>query len=421
MYSRLFVILLFITGISFGSSAEAQNNRGAKQLQQLLKQFPSADTNKDGKLTWQEAIAYRNKMGAAPGTAGNRAAGRNQGRGVPTTFNVDAGWDLERFPEEAVCYMSASRIKETFEKVGSGKGPAVVSYPKPNDGALRVVGVGHSFMVPGYKTMPLIAQGAGMDQPLYTHVGGGMTGSARYKWEQENGIFQFKGKPYPKLLSSIANAEWEAMMFGPYFQDQPKYYSCWIDFCLKYNPEMKFYLSDAWPQLSQLKEKPESEDFFTNEVLDQLAEERRVLHAQVIDPLRKAYPGKVFILPTSDSMVLAAKHFLRGELPGIEGLHRMIGRKERSLWRDQLGHLGPGFERLEGYVFYATLYGKSPELIEDNIPFGGNTTFPSASLDKIFRKIAWQAVSEHPYSGITDKNGDGINDASEEPALQSSP
>ena len=416
MYSRLFVILLFITGISFGSSAEAQNNRGAKQLQQLLKQFPAADANKDGKLTWQEA----------PGAAGNRAAGngaagRNQGRGVPTTFNVDAGWNLERFPEEAVCYMSASKIKETYEKVGSGRGPAVVSYPKPNDGALRVVGVGHSFMAPGYKTMPLIAQGAGMDQPLYTHVGGGMTGSARYKWEQENGIFQFKGKPYPKLLSSIANAEWEAMMFGPYFQDQPKYYSCWIDFCLKYNPEMKFYLSDAWPQLSQLKEKPESEDFFTDEVLDQLAEERRVLHAQVIEPLRKAYPGKVFILPTSDSMVLAAKHFLRGELPGIEGLHRMIGRKERSLWRDQLGHLGPGFERLEGYVFYATLYGKSPELIEDNIPFGGNTTFPSASLDKIFRKIAWQAVSEHPHSGITDKNGDGINDASEEPALQSSP
>lgn len=426
MYSRLFIILLIITGISFGSSAEAQNNRGAKQLQQLLKQFPAADANKDGKLTWQEAIAYRNKMGGAPGAAGNRAAGngaagRNQGRGVPTTFNVDAGWNLERFPEEAVCYMSASKIKETYEKVGSGRGPAVVSYPKPTDGALRVVGVGHSFMMPGYKTMPLIARGAGMNQPLYTHVGGGMTGSARYKWEQENGIFQFKGKPYPKLLSSIANAEWEAMMFGPYFQDQPKYYSCWIDFCLKYNPEMKFYLSDAWPQLSQLKEKPKSEDFFTDEVLDQLAEERRVLHAQVIDPLREAYPGKVFILPTSDSMVLAAKHFIRGELPGIEGLHRMIGSKERSLWRDQLGHLGPGFERLEGYVFYATLYGKSPELIEDNIRFGGNTSFPSDSLDQMFRKIAWQAVSEHPYSGITDKNGDGINDALEEPALQRSP
>ena len=276
-------------------------------------------------------------------------------------------------------------------------------------------------MMPGYKTMPLIAKGAGMDQPLYTHTGGGMSGSARYKWEQENGIFGFQGKPYPKLLSSIANADWEAMMFGPYFQDQPKYYSCWIDFCLKYNPDMKFYLSDAWPQLVQLKETPKSEAFFTEEILDQLAEERKKMHAEVIDPLREAYPGKVFILPTSDSMVLAAKHFLRGELPGIEGLHRVIGKKERSLWRDKLGHLGPGFERLEGYVFYATLYGKSPELIEDKIPFGGNSSFPSKSLDQMFRKIAWQAVSEHPYSGITDKNGDGVSDAAEPPVLQSAP
>ena len=414
MNSRVLFILLFIAGVAFGPSTYAQTNGKAKRLQQLLKQFPAADTNQDGKLTWQEALAYRNKMGAEAGR-------RNQGRGVPTTFEVNAGWELEKFPKEAVCYMPASQIKATYTKVAGGKAAAVVSHSKPTDGALRVVGVGHSFMMPGYKTMPLIAKGAGMDQPLYTHVGGGMTGSARYKWEQENGIFGFEGKPYPKLLSSIANAEWEAMMFGPYFQDQPKYYSCWIDFCLKYNPEMKFYLSDAWPQLSQLKEKPKSEAFFTDKVLDQLAEERTKMYALVIDPLRKAYPGKVFILPTSDSMVLAAKHFMRGELPGIEGLHRAIGKKERSLWKDQLGHLGPGLERLEGYVFYATLYGKSPELIKDDIPFDGNATFPSTSLDKMFRKIAWQAVSEHPYSGITDKNGDGIGDALKEPVLQDSP
>ena len=72
-------------------------------------------------------------------------------------------------------------------------------------------------------------------------------------------------------------------------------------------------------------------------------------------------------------------------------------------------------------MFYATLYGKSPELIEDNIPFGGNTNFPSTSLDQMFRKIAWQAVSEHPYSGITDKNSDGMSDVLEDPALQTSP
>ena len=182
MNLRAFFVLLFITGLAFGPPAYSQNSGNAKRLQQLLRQFPAADTNQDGKLTWQEALAYRKKMVPSVTKAGDR----NQGRGVPTTFEVDAGWELDKFPKEAICYLPASQIKATYAKVAAGKGPAVVSHSKPTDGALRVVGVGHSFMMPGYKTMPLIAKGAGMDQPLYTHVGGGITGSARYKWEQEN-------------------------------------------------------------------------------------------------------------------------------------------------------------------------------------------------------------------------------------------
>ena len=139
-----------------------------------------------------------------------------------------------------------------------------------------------------------------------------MTGSARYKWEQENGIFQFDGRPNPKLLASIANAEWDAMMWGPYFNDRPEYYSCWIDFCLKYNPNMTFYLSDAWPQLYQLEETPKSEAFFTPQVFDKMGAEKRAIYSKIIASLRADYPDKVFIMPTSDAMVLAGKHYLNG-------------------------------------------------------------------------------------------------------------
>lgn len=398
MRSLILVATVVVVAISFSTLGVAQEKATARQLQGLLKKYPDADANGDGKLTAAEAITYRNKV------LGNGGKGKNwqsKKRGIQRQFKADPGWELERFPEHAVCYKTPDEIKLIFEKVAAGKQPSVVSYPKPRDGALRVVGVGHSFMGPGYKTLPVISSGAGMKQPLYTHVGGGMTGSARYKWEQENGIFQFDGKPFPKLLSSIANAEWDAMMFGPYYNDRSSYYSCWIDFCLKYNPDMKFYLSDAWPQLDQLDENPKSEAFFTEEVMEQMGREKRATYAETLDPLVKAYPGKVFVLPTSDAMVLAAKHYLRGELPGVEGLHRAIGKKERSLWRDQLGHLGPGFERLEGYVFYATLYQRSPEQIEDAISFGGNAKFPSPELDRIFRKIAWQAVVENPFSGVS--------------------
>ena len=396
MKNTLFLAVIALASVATMQSGVAQEAAGVRQLQQLLKKYPAADSNGDGKLTVAEALAYRNKVQG-------KNAGKNNGKGIKRQFEVDPGWDLKRFPDDAVCYKTPEEIAEIYKKVARNR-PAVVSYPKPSDSALRVVGVGHSFMAPGYKTLPLIAKGAGMKQPLYTHTGGGMTGSARYKWEQENGIFKFKGKPHPKLLASIANGQWDAMMFGPYYNDRAVYYSCWIDFCLKYNPDMKFYLSDAWPQLDMLDENPKSEAFFTEEVLDRLGKERRETYAESLEPLLEAYPGKVFVLPTSDAMVLAAKYFVRGELPGIEGIHRVIGKKERSLWRDQLGHLGPGFERLEGYVFYATLYQQSPEEIQNEIPFAGSKDFPSPELDRMFRKIAWQAVSEHPNAGVKATN-----------------
>ena len=98
------------------------------------------------------------------------------------------------------------------------------------------------------------------------------------------------------------------------------------------------------------------------------------------------------------------------ELPGLKGLYKIIDRKESSIWRDRIGHIHPDLESLEGYVFYATLYGKSPELISTPIKFTEDSTLLSAALDKIFHEIAWKAVVEHPLSGVTDKNKNGIGD-----------
>ena len=368
-----------------------------QQLERLLKRFPQADTNGDGKLSLAEVEAYRKR----------RNVGRTgSDRGAPRAFKVDAGWDKSRFPEHAVCYLSPEEIAELYGKV--------TSYEKPKDDSLRIVATGHSFMAPGFKTLPLISRAAGFqEQALLTHTGGGITGSARYKWEQENGIFQFDGKPQPKLLASISNAQWDVMLWGPYFNDRAAYYRCWIDFCQQYNPGMKFYLSDAWPQLYQLSPTPKSERELTASVIARMGRERRREYASIMEELNRDYPGKVFVLPTSRAMVLAAEYYHRGELPGVEGVHTALGKKQRSLWRDPLGHLGPGFGQLEGYVFYATIYGRSPEKIEGDIPFERKGGYPSAKLDRIFRRIAWQAVTSDSLSGVSDENGDGVADARE--------
>lgn len=364
------------------------------ELADLLKKFPKADTNGDGRLSEDEATAQRKKL--------TRRSTRPR-RGVKRTFKVDPGWNADRFPEHAMCYRTPDELKKIH--------PKVVSYDKPTDGALRIVATGHSFMVPGFKVLPTICELAGFKQPLHTHTGGGMTGSARYKWEEENGIFQFEGKPKPKLLTSIANAEWDAMMWGPYFQDRSEYYACWVDYGLKYHPHMKFFLSDAWPSIQSLDKKPQSEEELTHELFARLEKERQAPYRAIMTTLNAKYPDKVFILPTSAAMVLAVDYYHRGKLPGIEGIHSAVGKKERSLWRDPLGHLGPGFDRLEGYVFYATIYGKSPELLKEDVSIDDKPgTFPTRALDNVFRKIAWQAVINNPLSGVTDKDGDGVRD-----------
>lgn len=367
-----------------------------KQLAKFLKQYPESDADGDGKLTEKEAAAYRKALQNS----------RGQVAGKKGTFVPDPGWKEETFPEHAVCYLTPEQLMTQY-------GGDFPDLPKSDDGVLRVVGTGHSFMKPGYLTLPHICEAAGFTQPLHTHTGGGMTGSVRYKWEQENGIFDFDKRPKPILLPAIANAGWDAMLWGPYDQDQPEYYRCWIDYCLQYNPDMKFYLSDAWIRLWPFigGKPPADESEYTPEMLSNLEAEKHELFKGFITKMQEEYPDKIYIIPTSLAVTKAAVLQVKGELPGVESLHKMVTGEDRSIWRDHRGHLGTGFDRLEGYVFYSTLYQKSPELIENGIHFSGKQQgYPSDELDQVFRKLAWQAVIENPLSGVVDSDGDGIGD-----------
>ena len=49
-------------------------------------------------------------------------------------------------------------------------------------------------------------------------------------------------------------------------------------------------------------------------------------------------------------------------------------------------------------------------LLAGCVVMSAETHARDARLDKIFREIAWKAVVEHPLSGVTDKNKNGIGD-----------
>ena len=156
---------------------------------------------------------------------------------------------------------------------------------------------------------------------------------------------------------------------------------------------------------------PKDESEYTAGLLTKLEFEKHELFKGFITKMQAEYPGKIFIIPTSLAVTKAAVLQVKGKLPGVESLHKLVTGKERSIWKDHRGHLGTGFDRLEGYVFYSTLYKKSPELIKNEINLPGKKQgYPSTELDRVFRKIAWQAVIENPLSGVVDSDGDGHGD-----------
>jgi hypothetical protein len=374
--------------------------------------FDRIDADSNGRISPRElhdAVVARAKrqrgsrsVEKTPGRFQRPQPKHQTSRPVPTPW-LGYGHDDHPDIRGATYLKSPEQIPALLD--GSNRKPeGALSYPKGS--GLRIVGTGHSWMRPGYSTLPAIARAAGLEQQLRVNSRGGEAGAARMMWEYENGILSSRGRANPVCMAAITTGQWDVMMWGGYTNDRPTYYLAWIDFCLKHNSKMEFYRFNGWPQwahgFGDGDREPKIENY--------RAKARRTHErtAKLVAELDKRYPNKVHILPTSEAMLLALEHYFEGKLPGIVALDQRAERKGPAIWRDG-GHLDAPMAWLEGYVFYATLYQKSPELIKGRL----DARVVSNELDAVFRKIAWQAVINNPLSDVTDRNGNGIGDALE--------
>jgi len=280
-----------------------------------------------------------------------------------------------------------------------------LSYPKGN--GLRMLATGHSWVAPAMKTIGPIALEAGFDgHHLLSHLNGGGRGSARSIWAAEHGL-DYPGRPEGAqkktiLLPATETGQWDVMTWGSYPWDTPEDYSKWIDVCLKTNPKMIFYIQVSWPRAQDGATAPGTY------AIEKFLERQKQINATykgLVDGLSAKYPGKIHVIPAGDGICELLKLLLDKRLPYIQ---QVDSQKQPvpGIYMDG-GHLdekNSGMDWFEGYVYYATLYKRSPELIK------GRFKVPDDELDKVFRRVAWQVVTRHPLSGVTDRDGDGIGD-----------
>ena len=132
------ILLLVVVALAMTATfSNAQSRQLSEtQLSRLLKRFPQADANGDGKLTQEEFDAARKKFQQTTRGKGSPAATAQR---MPV---FDPGWEKENFPPHAVSLKTPEEIMAIYKsrpKARSAAANDAMSFPKPADGIMRIV------------------------------------------------------------------------------------------------------------------------------------------------------------------------------------------------------------------------------------------------------------------------------------------
>ena len=344
----LFCVACFLPASGAAQVTSENNDR----LRAALKQHPEADTDGDGILTLDEAKTLRKRLQAERSRRPDRKPTR------------------PRRP------FDAARLA-TMEKSGNG---------------LWVASTGHSLVAPALGPFEVISKAAGFEGHLQIRqLSGGATGSPRAHWE--------KPQEQQVVKRALETGKCDVLTMGAHWEgSEVDDFARWIELGRKHNPNMAFYVQDAWPRLNDLVPGARRDPKDTNVTLDKyeatMAEFNDWIAAK-IETLNERFPGKVHVIPVGNGMLELVRRHLRGELPGVEAIvvPKEQAEQRTSLYRDSI-HPSKMVATLEGYIYFACIYRKNPAELPGRV-------FDVPELDRILREVAWKVVSEHPHSGVT--------------------
>jgi hypothetical protein len=104
----------------------------------------------------------------------------------------------------------------------------------------------------------------------------------------------------------------------------------------------------------------------------------------------------VFVVPVGQAVIALREKIIAGQAPGLKS--------QEDLFSDGLGHPKPPLTILMGYCHYAVIYRKSPV----GLPVPKALKIPGdakelEALNTLLQELAWDAVTHHPLSGVTQK------------------
>jgi hypothetical protein len=101
----------------------------------------------------------------------------------------------------------------------------------------------------------------------------------------------------------------------------------------------------------------------------------------------------LYIVPAAQAVIALREKIIAGEAPGLKS--------QADLFTDELGHGTPPLEALVSYCNYAVIYRRSPVgLPVPAVLKRSKLGDQEAPLNRVLQELAWEAVTQHPLSGV---------------------
>ncbi len=98
----------------------------------------------------------------------------------------------------------------------------------------------------------------------------------------------------------------------------------------------------------------------------------------------------LYVVPVGQAVLALREKIINGDVPGIK--------KQSDLFTDVLGHVHAPIRVLAAYCHFAVIYRTSPVGLPVPLALGKQTE--AKELNGLLQKMAWDAVSKHPLSGV---------------------
>lgn len=170
---------------------------------------------------------------------------------------------------------------------------------------------------------------------------------------------------------------------------------------LKHNPKVRVLVQQSWPPfdsfdgVKKMSAAKVDRDAATAESLKAMP----VAYFKALDDHVKALQTKlgstnVVVAPVGRAVLNLRAKVLDGKVPAVK--------KQSELFTDPIGHATPPVQVLEGYVYYAMIYGRDPAglPVPNVLKKTKGTEQEIEALNKVLQEVAWDAVTSHPTSGV---------------------